>query len=77
MKAKRVSVIFWKKMPEMCPGAPMPPVPAEALSGLALSQATSAARSLAGRVLRATSSKGPLVSSEIVAKSCSRSYGKV
>jgi len=44
-----VPVSFWKNTPPTCATPPVPPVPADALSGFAFSHAMSPLRSLAGK----------------------------
>src|SRR5438445_12713378 len=56
-------------MPLTCPTLPTPPVPSEALSGLAFNQATRPAKSFAGISFFATISNGLLVISEMGSKS--------
>ena len=61
---------LWKNTP--LTRVPAPAVPCDALPGLALSQAISSVRLLAGTVFLATTSCGLLVSSAIGSRSSSR-----
>ena len=65
---------FWKNAATTCGGVPTPPLPADALSGLAFSQAIRPFRLSAGIAFFARIKLGLLTSSAIGSKSSNRSY---
>src|SRR5262245_48626870 len=72
---KRVPVWLWKVTPHRCETPPQPTAPIVALSGLALSQATSSLTLLAGSAALPMIHTGAIVSNATGVRSFTRSYG--